>query len=51
MDEPAGAEVYGAQRAGWDYLINGLVAAMAYAMDEIDPAAGRPEDADEQPEF
>ncbi|MGG5820270.1 hypothetical protein [Falsiroseomonas sp. HW251] len=41
-DEKAGAEAYVALRSRWDPLIARLAPAMAYRMNEIDPAGGHP---------
>jgi hypothetical protein len=47
-DEEAGAEHYVNLRHRWDSLIAALAPAMAYSMDEIDPARPRPYEADHQ---
>lgn len=39
-DEQAGAEAYVSLRSRWDPLIARLAPAMAYRMDQIDPAGG-----------
>jgi hypothetical protein len=41
-DEQAGADAYVSLRSHWDPLIARLAPAMAYHMDEIDPAGGHP---------
>jgi hypothetical protein len=41
-DGQAGAEEYGALRSRWDRLVTPLASAMAYGMDEIDPAGRCP---------
>jgi len=45
-DEEAGAELYVKLRRRWDPLIAALAPAMAYSMDEIDPARSRPQEAE-----
>lgn len=50
-DEAAGFEIYVSLRAEWDSLIASLAPLLAYEMDEIDPAGGRPESAAERPNF
>jgi hypothetical protein len=47
-DEETGAELYVNLRRRWDPLIAALAPAMAYSMDEIDPARSRPHEADHQ---
>lgn len=41
-DGQSGAETYGALRSRWDRLVTTLASAMAYGMDEIDPAGRCP---------
>ena len=48
-DEEAGAELYVKLRRRWDPLIAALAPAMAYSMDEIDPASFRPQEAERRP--
>ena len=50
-DEEAGAELYVQLRRRWDPLIAALAPAMAYSMDEIDPAGSRPQEAKRRPPF
>ncbi len=50
-DERSGAETYLSLRAQWDPHIRALAPAMAYSLDEIDPAGCRPESADEREGF
>jgi hypothetical protein len=45
-DEETGAELYVKLRRRWDPLIAALAPAMAYSMDEIDPARSRPQEAE-----
>ena len=42
-DEETGAELYVNLRRRWEPLIAALAPAMAYSMDEIDPARSRPQ--------
>ncbi|MGN6551643.1 MAG: two pore domain potassium channel family protein [Pararhizobium sp.] len=50
-DEETGAEVYVKLRRQWDPLIAALAPAMAYSLDEIDPATSRPQEAERRPPF
>ena len=50
-DEETGAELYVKLRRRWDPLIAALAPAMAYSMDEIDPARSRPQEAERRPAF
>ncbi|HEX6010569.1 MAG TPA: hypothetical protein VFY87_01945 [Geminicoccaceae bacterium] len=50
-DEETGAELYVKLRGRWDPLIAALAPAMAYSMDEIDPARSRPQEAERRPPF
>jgi hypothetical protein len=50
-DEAAGADVYVKLRRQWDPLITVLAPAMAYSMDEIDPARSRPQDVERRAPF
>jgi hypothetical protein len=50
-DEETGAEFYVKLRRQWDPLIASLAPAMAYSMDEIDPATSRPKEAERRPPF
>jgi hypothetical protein len=50
-DEATGAELYVTLRGRWDPLIAALAPAMAYSMDEIDPARSRPHEAQRRPPF
>ena len=50
-DEETGAELYVTLRRRWDPLIAALAPAMAYSMDEIDPARARPQEAERRPPF
>jgi hypothetical protein len=50
-DEGTGAELYVKLRRRWDPLIAALAPAMAYSMDEIDPARSRPQEAERRPPF
>lgn len=50
-NEEAGAELYVKLRRRWDPLIAALAPAMAYSMDEIDPARSRSEEAERRPSF
>jgi len=50
-DEETGAELYVKLRRLWDPLIAALAPAMAYSMDEIDPARSRSQEAVSQPSF
>jgi hypothetical protein len=50
-DEESGAELYVKLRRDWDPLIAALAPAMAYSMDEIDPARSRPHEAERRPPF
>jgi len=50
-DEQAGADLYVSLRAQWDHQVKTLAAALAYSVEEIDPAGSRPQSADERPEF
>jgi hypothetical protein len=50
-DEERRAELYVKLRRHWDPLIAALAPAMAYSMDEIDPATSRPNEAERRPPF
>jgi hypothetical protein len=50
-DEETGAELYVKLRRRWDPLIAALAPAMAYSMEEIDPATSRPQEAERRPPF
>jgi hypothetical protein len=50
-DEEAGAELYVNLRRRWDPLIATLAPAMAYSMDQIDPATSHPHKAERRPPF
>lgn len=50
-DEAAGAELYVSLRRRWDPLIAALAPAMAYSLDEVDPARSRPQEAERRPPF
>jgi len=50
-DEETGAELYVTLRGRWDPLIATLAPAMAYSMDEIDPATSRPHEPERRPPF
>ena len=50
-DEETGAELYVKLRRRWDPLIAALAPAMAYSIDEIDPARSRPHEAARRPPF
>jgi hypothetical protein len=50
-DADTGAELYVKLRRRWDPLIAALAPAMAYSMDEIDPARSRPQEAEGRPPF
>jgi hypothetical protein len=50
-DERAGAEIYVSLRSQWDPHIRALAPALAYSMEEIDPAGSNPESADAREEF
>lgn len=50
-DEKTGAELYVKRRRQWDPLIAALAPAMAYSMDETDPATSRPQEAERRPPF
>jgi hypothetical protein len=47
--QAAGADSYVSLRAQWDGYITTLAPALAYNMDDIDPAGSRPESAVERP--
>ncbi|MET0622529.1 MAG: hypothetical protein ABW250_06085 [Pyrinomonadaceae bacterium] len=50
-DERAGADLYVSLRAEWDHHVKTLAAALAYRVEEIDPAGSRPQSVDERQEF
>jgi hypothetical protein len=50
-DEQAGANLYVSLRAEWDHHVKTLAAALAYRVEEIDPAGSRPQSVDERQEF
>lgn len=50
-DEQAGADLYVSLRAEWDHEVKTLAAALAYRVEEIDPAGSRPQSVDERQEF
>jgi len=50
-DETAGFEIYVSLRVRWNDLIASLAPLMSYEMEEIDPAASRPESAAERQDF
>ena len=50
-DEQAGADLYVSLRAQWDHQVKTLAAALAYRVEEIDPAGSRPQSVDERQEF
>lgn len=50
-DEQAGADLYVSLRAEWDHHVKTLAAALAYRVEEIDPAGSRPQSVDERQEF
>ena len=50
-DEETATELYVNLRRPWDPLIAALAPAMAYSMDEIDPARSRPQDAERRAPF
>jgi hypothetical protein len=50
-DEETGVELYVKLRGRWEPPIATLAPAMAYSMDEIDPATSRPQDAERRPPF
>lgn len=50
-NEEAGAELYVKLRRDWDPLIAALAPAMAYSMDDVDPAGSRSREAERRPQF
>lgn len=50
-DETAGFEIYVSLRAEWNNLIASLAPLLAYELEEIDPAASRPESVAAQQDF
>lgn len=50
-DEAAGAELYCSLRARWDPHVQTLAPALAYKIDEVDPAGCYPESIERRPEF
>jgi hypothetical protein len=51
MDEQSGAELYLTLRARWDGHIKALAPALAYGIEEVDPAGCYPESIEQRPEF
>lgn len=51
VDEQTGVRDYISLRSGWDIQITRLAPALAYRMEEIDPAGNRTETVDERPAF
>jgi hypothetical protein len=50
-DEQAGAELYCSLRARWDPHVQTLAPALAYTIDEVDPAGCYPDSSERRPEF
>jgi hypothetical protein len=50
-DEEAGAGLYCSLRARWDPHVQNLAPALAYRIDEVDPAGCYPESTERRPEF